>query len=300
VDKKLTNPQYLSKLLTKHSLEPNPTLSQNFLICQNVVDKAANSLKESVPRVIELGAGLGTLTQALVEKGFQVRAIEKDEGLAEILEDSLGGQIEVVRGDLKKVEWLGKLPLGLYETTPPHLRGRKYQIIGNIPYHLSGLIIRRITQLNPAPVRVVLLTQKEVGERMRAEAPNMNLLGLAVQLWGRAEKLQTVPAGCFWPRPKVASQLTLLEPHQPRRWRGRKQVISEDKREALVKLAKVFFQQKRKQMGGRLRKEFKLEAEMAAKIWEKAGLAPAQRPQEVTPEQWEGLYDIIKEVCRGR
>lgn len=271
----LTDVDTIKSLLAKRDIRVSRSLGQNFLICEEVVEAIGEVAASSGESVTELGPGLGVITQALLGQGLRVRAIEKDDDFAEMLPGvvppKLRGQLEVVHGDLKEEGWQWPEP---------------FQIVGNIPYNLTGLIVRRLTQLEPAPQQAMLLMQREVGQRLRAQAPDMNLLALAVQLWGRAELLTQVPPHCFWPQPEVASQLLLLTPST---------TMPLAEREAIMKIARVAFGQKRKQLQVTLRKGLPVSAKIMEEAFERAELIGTQRPQEVTVGQWRVLIqELIK------
>lgn len=270
----LTDEEYIRELLASAGVTPNRSSGQNFLISSEVRDAILTITEAGPSQVTELGAGMGPLTQGLLQQKMHVRAIERDETLAAILEKQipakLRSQLTLLKKDLQETDW----------TWPD-----SYQIAGNIPYNISGLILRRLTQLEPTPTQVVLLVQKEVGERIVAQPPNMHLLSVAVQLWGTPQLLLQVPANCFWPQPKVASQLLLLTPHE--------RPLPLIEREHILKVAKQFFQQRRKQLGGVLVSLYNLPRETVATKLKTLTIDPTQRPQELTLEQWQGLTDVF-------
>jgi 16S rRNA (adenine1518-N6/adenine1519-N6)-dimethyltransferase len=267
---KLSKKEYLYNLLQKNGLVPKRSAGQNFLICEEVIEAVLLALGDKERLITELGAGLGVLTQALLVKGYRVKAIERDGQLARIMKKvlvkKLRKNLNLIIGDLREEKWEWDEP---------------YVLAGNIPYNLSGLIIRKITELKPAPERVVLLVQKEVGQRLVAGTPNLSLLGLAIQLWGKAEKVLNVPRECFWPEPKVDSQLVLLKPHINNE-------LALEKREKILAVAKRFFQFKRKQVGGTARRLYGKKAE--EKLL-KLGIDPQQRPQEIEMGKWIVIAD---------
>lgn len=253
----LTDVRYIKHLLRRAGIAPKRSAGQNFLICEEVVEATTAALDKETTRVTELGAGVGTLTGALAESGFAVRAIEREAALAKILREQLPkklrGRVEIITKDLRDVDWTKPEP---------------YQLVGNIPYNLSGFIIRRITELSPAPQQVVLLVQKEVSERICAQPPQMSLMSLAVQLWGKAQIILHVPATCFWPQPQVNSSLVLLTPEV---------TIAQVERETILDLARSCFQAKRKQLSGVLRRKYNLDVPLQA------------RPQELSLQEWQAL-----------
>lgn len=272
---KLTDPSTIQKLLQEQGASPKHSAGQNFLICDDPIEATVDVVSNGPQAITELGSGAGPLTQALLEKGMQVRAIERDEVLANILKSQTNpkdsSRLDLNVNDLRAVKWEWDEP---------------YQLVGNIPYNLSGLILRQITQLTTPPSRVVLLVQKEVGDRVTAMPPDMSLIGVAVQLWGEAEKIMTVPPSCFWPQPKVTSELILITPH--------KHLDETATRESIIKIAKILFQGRRKQIGGMLSKQLHLDKTVVAEVLQKSDIQPIQRPQELTLEQWKKLHQEIK------
>lgn len=273
--KNLTDVSYLKTLLAKKGVRPRRSAGQHFLVCEEAVEATLLVLSNDVKQVTELGAGVGTLTQALLGAGYKVRAIEREAALGDLIKagmsEKLRNNLDLVRDDLREADWSWR---------------EAYQLVGNIPYNLSGLIIRRLTLLEPAPERAVLLVQQEVGERLTAKVGNLSLVSVAVQLWGRAERLLNVPASCFWPIPKVDSQLVLLCPTTEVN-------VTSEEREAALAVAKKFFQAKRKQVGGVIRQVFNWPAEEAAGVLQQIGVKPTARPQEVPSEAWLALSRMV-------
>ena len=278
----LTDIHYLKSRLKQAGVKPQRTAGQNFLICTEVVEATVIALKGGPRRVTELGAGMGTLTIALLAAGFEVKAIERDQILAKIISKETPktkqGSLDLQIGDLRKIDW------GWGEDGSDK---QLFQVVGNIPYNLSGLIIRRLVQLEPKPERAVLMVQREVGERMVAQPPQAGLLSLAISLWGDAEIAISVPADCFWPKPKVESCVVILAPRE-------KDEISIEEREKVMALAKPFFTSKRKQMAGVLKQNYRLDSrEEAAAVLAKANIRDIQRPQELSVAQWRALASVL-------
>ena len=272
----LTSEVYLRELLEKHGVRPRRAAGQHFLVCERVTAATLTALSNGPPRISELGAGCGTLTGPLLAHHYTVRAIESDQQIAAVLLEltpkAARDRLELIVGDLREQQW---------EWAEP------WQLVGNIPYQLSGFIIRRLTQLKPPPALAVLLLQREVGARVTANEPQLQLLGLAVQLWGSARALLTVPASCFWPAPQVDSQLVALAPHTP-------PDLSLAERELVLQVAAHFFRNRRKQMGGVLRRQRGISDLAAERLLHTAGITPNQRPQEVAPAQWVRLAATLR------
>jgi len=273
--KNLIKVDELKRRLGEVGVRPKRAAGQNFLVCESVIEAIIAAAKKGPQRVTELGAGAGVLTAALLENDMAVRAIERDERLVALVEQmtEIGNKprLDMVLGDLKEERWDYSEP---------------YQLIGNIPYQLSGLIIRKLTQLENAPQQAILLVQKEVGQRMMASIGDMQLLALAVQLWGGASLIKEVPANCFWPVPKVDSRLMLLIPRDDLG-------LTVAEREHILDVAGHFFRGRRKQMGGMLRRRQRTSAGEAERILRSVDINPQQRPQEIDLARWIRLGGVV-------
>ncbi len=149
-------------------------LGQHFLISSEVLKKIISAAELSPQdTVLEIGPGTGVLTRAMADCGARIIAVEKDERLAAMLEDECKrrgmASVRIIRGDILKIPFAR---LGL----PPH-----YRVVANIPYYLTGRLIRRLLEAAPPPRDILLMVQVEVAERITAKPPHMNLLALAVQ-----------------------------------------------------------------------------------------------------------------------
>lgn len=184
-------------------------LGQHFLKDESVLRKTADILEIGQDEtVVEIGPGHGELTKYLLQKNpRRIIALEKDPKLAESLHKNLGlgendPRLEVVTGDA--LELLPKLlkKRGL---------GEKYKIAGNIPYYITGYLLRIISELEPKPRLVALVIQKEVAERLSALPPRMNLLSASIRFWAEPKIIKMISAKSFSPPPKVDSALVLLK-----------------------------------------------------------------------------------------
>lgn len=270
----LTDELTIRQQLSKAGFTPQRQSGQNFLICQEVIEATVSALDSAVTNITELGAGLGPLTYALLASGYTVRAIERDPGLCKLLTKniprSLQRQLTLQQADLQTVAWDHPAP---------------YQLVGNIPYNLSGLILRRITQLNPEPQHVVLLVQQEVAQNVTATPPNGSLLGVVMQLWGTPTNICTVPPDCFWPQPKVTSALLVITANAT--------LLPLPQREAIIGVAKRCFQQRRKQLGGILRNQWDLTPASVTTLLAQLQITAAERPQELSIHQWQRLTELL-------
>lgn len=186
-----------------------PKLGQHFLINRRVLEKIAAALCiKSGETVIEIGPGHGELTELLVDKFlvFRIIAVEKDKHLYEHLKNKFENQkeVKIIEGDILKL--LNPL------TKSYKLKTKIYKLTGNIPYYITGYLLRLIGELENKPELIILTIQKEVAERITAEPPKMNLLAASVQFWAEPEIIGIIPKKDFKPTPKVNSAIIKLVP----------------------------------------------------------------------------------------
>ena len=259
------------------------SLGQYFLRCNWVVSTLIKAAELNVnDMVLEVGPGTGILTRELAKNARQVIAVEKDEKLADKLVKTLGDQtpnVTVIRADImdmlqaKLTSQRGKLSL------QHALLQKKYKVVANIPYYLTSRLLRLLLENGPRPELIVLTIQKEVAQRICAKPPDMNLLALSVQIFGKPEIIKIVPASCFSPKPKVDSAIIKISEISDSFFR--KNSISQDEFFGVIRRA---FSQKRKMLttslAGILPKSY-VESALA-----EAGAHNKARPEELGPEQW--------------
>jgi len=211
-------------------------------------------------------------------------AVERDVHLAELLRKKFTGDplVEVVQDDALKV-----LPT---ITTTFHLKPSTWKIVGNIPYYITGHLLRLLGGLAAPPSSAVFLVQAEVAERAVAEPPHMNRLAASIRLWAEPRLLFRVPREDFRPRPKVESAVLLLVSH------GR---FSQSERDALDALVGTMFQQPRKTVLNNLRAGYELPTEKLTDIIVRAGLRPNDRPQNVSLERLALLAQLLHRTGGG-
>lgn len=199
---KLTSPKEVRELLQRHGLFADKRFGQNFLVSESHLTRIVEAAKPFTGPVYEVGPGLGVLTRALAEAGAEVTAIEKDERLRPVLEETLKGlPVHLILGDALAYPW---------EEVPPGSL-----LVANLPYHIATPLVTRLLQTGRF-ARLVFLVQKEVAERMVAQpgTPQYGLLSLRVAYHAQAEKLFDLPPGAFFPPPKVVSSLVRLTPRK--------------------------------------------------------------------------------------
>jgi 16S rRNA (adenine1518-N6/adenine1519-N6)-dimethyltransferase len=275
----MLKPINASALLRQYGIRPSKRLGQNFLVnpgaLERVVDAAGLSGDETV---LEIGAGLGALTVRLAREARNVVAVEYDGRLVPILEHALGDRenVDLVIGDI--------LEFDLATLTG----NQRYYVVANIPYNITSTLIRRLMETSSQPERVVLTVQREVAERVVAQPGGMNLLALSVQLYGEPEIVASIPAGAFYPVPKVDSAVLRIDIH--REPRIEPNLISQ-----VFKLAKAGFGQKRKKLRNALAGGLGV-APVHVEAWlREAQIPPSSRAQELSIEAWEMLSKVTSQ-----
>jgi 16S rRNA (adenine1518-N6/adenine1519-N6)-dimethyltransferase len=265
--------EQLAKLLRRHRIDLKHSLGQNFLIdpaMRDAVAEAAGSVSNE--EVIEVGAGVGTLTIALADRHPRVIAVELDRRLIPALREVVEGRgrVEILEADILKLD-IGELYPDGGEV-----------VAGNIPYNLTGALIRKLLDRPPRPRRLSLVVQKEVADRWTA-ATGASLATVAVQVFAEARLGFTIPAAAFTPVPRVDSALVVLEVRE----RPAVEVADMD---GFFRLVEAVFQFRRKQLGGALGRIAGVGSEAAASRLRQAGIDPERRAQTLSLVEWELVY----------
>ena len=233
---KLSNPKETIQVLQKHQFQFKKKFGQNFLIDPHVLDKivdAAQVTEEDF--VLEIGPGIGTLTQYLCERARQVLAVEIDKNLIPVLRDTLSPytNVEVLQGDILKQD--------IQHIADTYNGGNRIKVVANLPYYITTPIIMELFESRVPLANVTVMVQKEVADRMRAEpgTKDCGALSLAVQYYAEPYIAAFVPPNCFIPRPNVGSAVVRLDcrTHAP--------VEVEDEK-LLFRLIRASFNQRRK------------------------------------------------------
>ena len=236
----LTSPTEVTRLLTKYDFKCKKRLGQNFLVDQNTLQIIINSLKlNKEDCILEIGTGIGTLTSALSPLVKQVISVEKDKKLEPLLKESLSpsDNIEIIFKDVMKFDLVN-----LFEQKRKK-GGKIEKIVGNLPYYISISLIRQILELNQYLKLAVFLIQKEVGERLMAQAGNKNygILSLVAQYYSQPQKVHIVPSTVFYPRPKVSSMIIKFDIYK-------KPQVQVGNEKLFFSIIRASFQQRRKRL----------------------------------------------------
>ncbi len=255
-------------------------LSQNFLTDVDVLD---GILAEARPapgrRILEIGPGLGFLTGALLEAGAAVTAVELDPGLASLLRSRFEDEIAAGRLRLIEGDALDQHLTGLVE--PP------YDVVANLPYHITSPILHRLLEAPPRPGRLVLMVQREVGERIAAPPGKMSYLSVFVQYHARVRIAFVVPPEAFEPAPAVASAVIVAEPFDAD---DRLDPSAEDE---LWRLVQAAFRERRKMLHNVLVRQLPLDADRVHAALERVGISPDRRPQTLAVGEWLALREAL-------
>ena len=267
----------LDQLLRRHRIELRHSLGQNFLTDPAMRDAVAEGARLSADdEVLEVGAGVGTLTVALASRCRRVVAVELDGRLIPGLRESLAGleNVEVVRTDILRFNVRSAFPAG------------REIVVGNIPYNLTGALIRKLLDDPPRPRRLSLVVQKEVAERWTAST-GASLSTVAVQVFAEARMSFTIPRSAFTPAPRVDSALVLLEVRE-------RPAVTVDDLGAFFRFVEAVFQGRRKQVGGTLGRISGLGSTEAGARLGKLGVDPQRRPQTLSLHEWEAIYQEFR------
>ncbi len=267
-------------LLKTHGIRLKKDLGQNFLIEESYlrcIVQAAGLRKED--EVLEIGAGIGTLTRCLALSARRVCAVEIDERLFPLLENQTVNfaNVELVNGDILRI------PIEELVARPG------YKVVANIPYYLTSSLVRYLLESPVRPASLTLTLQKEVAERICAGPGRLSLLALSVQVFGSPRIALEIPARAFYPAPKVDSATLVVDLfEQP--------LIPADRIDLFFRLIKAGFAQKRKMLHNTLSAGLALESDRVKDLLQQANIDPRRRAQTVTMEEWRRLVDVFKNI----
>ena len=238
----LTSPSQVKAWCIENGFHPNRVLGQNFLIDRNALEAIVDAglagvSKDSGAAILEIGPGLGVLTEEILKRGCSVTAVEKDPVLAARLAGSLGNppNLSVVEADA--LDWISRSPF-------PVPRSPFDAMVSNLPYQAGTRILLELVQRHDIPSMTVLV-QTEVAERLAAKegSKTRGLAGVWAQLDYDVKIVRKVAASCFWPRPEIGSSVVTLTRHD------RNIALSARERDVFHRLTKKAFEHRRKQLG---------------------------------------------------
>ncbi len=266
----------IKKILRENKIFPSKRLGQNFLTNEKVIleiIEAANLSKDDI--VLEIGPGIGNLTQELAKRVKRVIAIEKDPRMIEILKVVLKdfNNLEIIQGDILKI------PLHKRSTTAS-LLCKGYKVVANLPFYLTAPVIRNFLESKNPPVIMVLMVQKEVAQRICKKPPKMNLLAISVQFYAQVEIISYVSKKFFWPKPKIDSAIIKIVPNQS------SLQFSPQFREKFFKIVRAGFSHPRKQIINNLTPFLGKDKIKVKELLLKSGVNPEQRAENLNLKKW--------------
>jgi 16S rRNA (adenine1518-N6/adenine1519-N6)-dimethyltransferase len=259
----------INELLDQSGLAPRRDLGQNFVADANTVRRIASLAKVGAgDHVVEIGAGLGSLTLALADTGAEVTAVEVDSGVVPVLRDVVADRsnVTVVEADAMRVDW--------HAILAGHDR---WTLVANLPYNVATPLVCDLLDDVPAIESMLVMVQREVAERFAAPPGNKQYGAVSVKVayWATARVVGRVPASVFVPRPNVESALVRIDRHQP----------PDVDRETLFALVRTAFGQRRKM----LRRS--LADTVDPGVFEAAGVSPEARPEQLGIGDWVRLTE---------
>ena len=283
----LGNPKNTIEILNKYKFIFQKKFGQNFLIDEHVLGKIIRSAEITEDDfVVEIGPGIGTLTQYLAASAREVAAIEIDDALIPILEDTLSAydNVTVIHEDVLKVD--------LCKLAEEKNGGKPIKVVANLPYYITTPIIMGLFE-NHVPVEsITIMVQKEVADRMKTGpgSKDYGALSLAVQYYAKPELVANVPPNCFMPRPRVGSAVIRLTRH------AEVPVQAEDEK-LMFQMIRASFNQRRKTLVNGLGNapELHIPKEMTTEVLDEMGLSASVRGEALTLAQFAELSNCILE-----
>ncbi len=276
-------PQNTIAVLQKYNFVFQKKFGQNFLIDSHVLEKivdAAQITREDC--VLEIGPGIGTMTQYLAESAREVVAVEIDRALIPILQDTLSAydNVTVRNEDIMKVD-VGQI-------VRERNQGRPIKVVANLPYYITTPIIMSLLESHVPVQSITVMVQKEVADRMQVGpgTKDYGALSLAVQYYARPEVVARVPANCFMPRPSVDSTVVRLTRYQ-------KPPVEARDEKHLFALVRASFNQRRKTLANGLSNGVGIPRDQVTAALQKMGLPATVRGEALTLEQFATLSNLL-------
>lgn len=278
-------PQNTIEILQKYNFKFQKKFGQNFLIDTHVLEKiieSAGITKDDF--VLEIGPGIGTMTQYLCENAREVIAVEIDNNIIPILGETLAAydNVTVVNEDILKLD--------IAKVAKEHNDNKPIKVVANLPYYITTPIIMGLFESHVPLESITVMVQKEVADRMQSGpgTKDYGALSLAVQYYSKAEIVANVPPNCFMPRPNVGSAVIRLTCHE-------KAPVDVDDEKLMFKLIRASFNQRRKtlQNGINNAPDLNFNKEQVVAALDEMGVAPTIRGEALTLEQFAKLSNLL-------
>jgi 16S rRNA (adenine1518-N6/adenine1519-N6)-dimethyltransferase len=271
-------------LLREYDIRPSKGLGQHFMVDRRALERIVEAAElGSEDTILEIGPGLGTLTQALAERAGRVIAVELDERMVEILSQTLADRpnVEIMRGDILELD-----PAELVE-------GARYKVVANLPYYITSAVLRHFLEVSVKPSLMVVMVQKEVAMAIVAGPGKSSLLSISVQFYGRPKFISKVPAQSFYPAPEVDSAILRIDLYP-------KPAVAVDDVEGFFEMVRAGFASPRKQLANSLSYGLEMSKADVLNILEEASIAPQRRAETLNLEEWARLRQAYKKCRREK
>jgi len=270
-------PVPVRQVLRELGIRPRKALGQHFLHDRAIVRRIVETAQLPPDAlVVEIGPGLGILTEELARWARSVIAVELDARLAEQLAERFHGtNVRIVHGDALEVDLAaltGQCP---------------YFVVANLPYNVATPILERLLTSDHPPERLVVMVQREVAERMAARPPAMSYLGVLVQFFALPRVAFRIGPGAFTPPPKVESAVVVLDRRTP--------LLPKHHWDSFFALVRAGFAQRRKMLLNALATATGMDKEMLRALLQRAGIEPSRRAETLTVEEWLRLWRVLHE-----
>jgi 16S rRNA (adenine1518-N6/adenine1519-N6)-dimethyltransferase len=272
------------RLLEHWGLRPSKGLGQNFLIDQAALEKIVAAAElASGDTVLEIGAGLGALTERLAGEAGRVVAVELDQRLMPILRDVLSeyDNVALVEGDILALD-----PADLISNVQHPTSNIQYKVVANLPYYITSAVLRHLLEARVRPQRMVVTVQREVAERIVARPGEMSLLAVSVQFYGRPQLLFRIKPGGFYPAPEVESAVVRIDAHDT-------PPVPAGDVEGFFRVVRAGFAQRRKQLRNTLAAGLRRSADEVAVRLQEIGVDPRRRAETLSLEEWAGVARVM-------
>jgi 16S rRNA (adenine1518-N6/adenine1519-N6)-dimethyltransferase len=279
------------QLLRQFGFKPKKRLGQHFLVDEAVLERILSAAELSPGDiVVEVGPGLGILTEALARRGVRVIAVELDSKLVVLLKKRLATfpDVKIVHADILKVTPQQLLQDNL--TASELAQG--YKVIANLPYYITSPILSHFLEARPQPSEVVVMVQKEVGEAIAAAPGKMRLLSVKAQFYSQPAIISYVPAASFYPPPKVDSVILRLDVYS-------RPPIEVSDVASFFDIVMHGFSAPRKQLRNSLAHSLEMPPSQVASLLEKAGIEAKRRAETLSLEEWRELWKVFASFTKS-